>query len=55
MRIASWGNDRDRGSFPLTIGSQVDWREVDIAFIKRAQELLNLHGEAMVESGLLSQ
>ncbi|MDZ4779949.1 MAG: hypothetical protein SGJ19_06835 [Planctomycetia bacterium] len=54
LAIANWGNDRDRGPFPATVANIINWREVDIAFIKRAQELLILHGDAMVEAGLLS-
>jgi hypothetical protein len=54
LSIASNSNDRDRGAFPVVAGGAVEWSLVDMPYVSRAQQLLIRHGQAMVESGLLS-
>jgi hypothetical protein len=54
LSIASNSNDRPRGAFPVVAGGAVEWSLVDMPYVSRAQALLIGHGQAMVESGLLS-
>lgn len=54
LATAANSNDRPRGIFPTVAGGAVEWSLIDMDAIGRAQRLLIQHGQAMVESGLLS-
>lgn len=55
MRYATVQNDRAHGGFPQYVGGDLAWAQTNKAFVKRAQELLNAHGEALVAEGILSE
>jgi hypothetical protein len=54
LATAANSNDRPRGMFPTVAGGAVEWSLIDMKAVSRAQQLLILHGQAMVENGLLS-
>lgn len=54
MRCATVGNDRDHAGFPQYVGGDDAWRNTNKEFLKRAQELLTTHGEALIAKGLLA-
>lgn len=54
MRYATVNNDRPHGGFPQYVGGDYSWAQTNKEFVKRAQELLTTHGEALIASGLLS-
>jgi hypothetical protein len=54
MRCATIGNDRDHTGFPQYVGGDDAWRNTNKEFLRRAQELLTKHAEALVAKGLLA-
>ncbi len=54
VNYATRGNDRDRAGFPTCDGSEYQWAELNKEYVRRAQELLTLYGDLLVEQGLLS-
>lgn len=54
LSTAANANDRPRGKFPQVAGGAIEWSIIDMRFVTRAHKLLILHGQAMVEHGLLS-
>jgi len=55
VNYATRGNDRDRAGFPTCDGSEYQWAELNKEYVRRAQELLTLYGDLLVEQGLLSK
>lgn len=54
ISTAANANDRPRGGFPNVAGGAIEPSLIDMPFVTRAHKLLILHGQAMVENGLLS-
>lgn len=55
VNYATRGNDRDRAGFPTCDGSEYQWAELNKDYVRRAQELLTLYGDLLVEQGLLAK
>lgn len=55
VNYATRGNDRERAGFPTCDGSEYQWAELNKDYVRRAQELLTLYGDLLVEQGLLAK
>ena len=51
---SSFANDRFKKNFPEFLGGEFAWKQLDKAFVQRAQDLLVEFGPLMVEKGLLA-